>query len=143
MNCPVGMLWDGVNPPYSDIGCQLGYSCCLIVAPSIIPREILTVSCIASDGDPGINTAIGCIPVTSQTSLLAFILPWAVGVGGGTAFVLIVVGGFLYMSSAGDPQRVKAAKQLLTSAIIGLLLIIFSVYILDLIGIRILRIPGL
>jgi hypothetical protein len=47
------------------------------------------------------------------------------------------------MTSGGDPRKAKAAKELLTSAIAGLLMIIFSVYILDLIGIRILNIPGL
>jgi hypothetical protein len=144
MNCPIGTTWDGMNPPFTDTGCdELGDSCCVYGNfGQQIPRPALVVEC-DKNGSPGINTAIGCIPVTSMSSFLIFILPWALGVGGGTAFVLIIVGGFLYMTSAGNPQRVRAAKELLTSAIIGLLLIIFSVYMLDLIGIRILRIPGL
>jgi hypothetical protein len=91
----------------------------------------------------GVNTAISCIPVSTNNAFLQFIFPWAIGVAGGTSFVLIVVAGFLIMSSAGDPQKAKAGKELMGAAVAGLLMIIFSVYILDVIGIRIFRLPGL
>jgi hypothetical protein len=143
MECPLTTSWDGINPPYSDTGCPFGDTCCVYGSTGeIIPRPQLVVGC-EKNGQLGINTALGCITLTSTTSLLVFILPWALGVGGGTAFILIIVGGFLYMTSGGDPRRAKAGKELLTSAIIGLLMIVFSVYILDLIGIRILNIPGI
>jgi hypothetical protein len=143
MECPLTTTWDGINPPYSDTGCPFGDTCCVYGTDGeIVPRPQLVVGC-EKDGQLGINTALGCIILTSTTSFFIFILPWALGVGGGTAFILIIVGGFLLMTSGGNPQRTKAAKELLTSAIIGLLMIIFSVYILDLIGIRILNIPGL
>ena len=89
-----------------------------------------------------LDTAIGCIPLNDSTSLIAFILRWAIGIGGGIAFILILVAGFQIMTSQGDPQRLQAGKELLTSAIAGLLLIIFSVFILEVIGVDILGIPG-
>lgn len=70
------------------------------------------------------------------------ILKYAMGIGGIVAFLLIVVGGFQIILSSGNPERVKAGKEIITSAIAGLLLIIFSVFILRLIGYDILRIPG-
>jgi len=70
------------------------------------------------------------------------ILPIAMGLGGIIAFLLIVFGGFQIILSAGNPDRVKAGKEMITSAIAGLLLIIFSVFILRLIGHDILNIPG-
>ena len=70
------------------------------------------------------------------------ILPIAIGLGGAIAFLLIVFGGFQIILSAGNPDRVKAGKEMITSAIAGLLLIIFSVFILRLIGHDILEIPG-
>ena len=94
------------------------------------------------DSDNGINTAIGCIPINDSSALIGFILRWAIGIGGGIAFILILVAGFQIMTSRGDPQRLQAGKELLTSAIAGLLLIIFSVFILQLIGVNILHIPG-
>lgn len=94
--------------------------------------------------DTEINTAIGCIPVLSDTNAFAgFILKWAVGVGGGIAFLLIVYAGFLIMTSQGNPERLKAGQELLTSAISGVVLLVLSVFILNIIGVKILQIPGL
>jgi hypothetical protein len=91
-------------------------------------------------GKKGIETAIGCIPIEDTNSLLGFILKWAIGIGGGIAFLLILVAGFQIMTSTGDPKRLQAGKELLTSAIAGLILLIFSVFILRIIGVDILGI---
>jgi hypothetical protein len=137
------------SDPYGQIDCLIDgvtYDCwcCteLLITPSIPPptREELNPLCA---GQQGINTAIGCIPVGDQNTFLAFVLRWALGIAGGVAFILIVYGGFLYMTSGGDKQKVQAAKELLTAAVSGLLLLIFSVFLLDLLGVRILQIPGL
>jgi Co/Zn/Cd efflux system component len=70
------------------------------------------------------------------------ILTYSIGIGGVVAFLLIVFGGFQIILSAGNPEKIKAGKEMITSAIAGLLLIIFSVFILRLIGVNILGIPG-
>jgi len=93
------------------------------------------------DGKKGINTAIGCIPIEDSNSLIGFILKWAIGVGGGIAFLLIVLAGFQIMTSSGNPDRLKAGQELMTSAIAGLILLIFSVFILRIIGVDILGLP--
>ncbi len=66
------------------------------------------------------------------------ILRWAVGIGGGIAFLLMLYAGFMIMTAAGNPERLKAGQELLTSAISGLILLIFSVFILKFLGIDIL-----
>lgn len=87
----------------------------------------------------GINTAIGCINVLGgQDQFLGSLLRWSVGIGGGIAFLLIVYAGFMIMSATGSPDRLKAGQELLTSAISGLILLIFSVFILKFIGVDIL-----
>ena len=70
------------------------------------------------------------------------IVNYSTGIGGIIAFLLIVFGGFQIILSGGSPERVKAGKEMITSAIAGLLLIIFAVFILRLIGYDILNIPG-
>ena len=95
-----------------------------------------TLNC---DGTKGILTAIGCIHVLdTPETFLGDILRWAVGIGGGIAFLLILYAGFMVVTSAGNPERLKAGQELLTSAISGLILLIFSVFILKFIGIDIL-----
>lgn len=141
MGCPSNTYFDGFNPPM-DTGCGLLMACCTTRGSDWINRNALNPSCLRN-GQAGINTSVGCIPVVSPTSFLTFILPWAIGVAGGTSFILMVVAAFIVMTSAGDPQKAKAGKELLGAAITGLLMIIFSVYLLDVIGIRILKISGM
>lgn len=88
--------------------------------------------------DTSVDTAIGCIPVEDTNAFMGWILGWAVGVGGGIAFLLIVYASILIMTSQGMPDRLKAGQELLTSAISGLIMLIFSVFILKFIGIDIL-----
>lgn len=88
----------------------------------------------------GINTAIGCIPINDTNAFIGFILRWAIGIGGGIAFLLIVYAAFMIMTSRGNPERLKAGQELLTSAIAGLIMLIFSIFILRVIGVNILGI---
>lgn len=85
-----------------------------------------------------INTAIGCIPIGDTNAFAGWILGWAVGIGGGIAFLLIVYASFMVMTSKGMPDRLKAGHELLTSAISGLIMLIFAIFILKYIGIDIL-----
>ncbi|MDO8551428.1 MAG: hypothetical protein Q7S03_02000 [bacterium] len=87
-------------------------------------------------------TAIGCIDVSSPNSFIAWLLRFALGIGGGIAFLLMLFGVFQIITSSGNPDRLKAGQEQITSAIMGLLMIIFSVFLLQLIGVQILDIPG-
>lgn len=88
-----------------------------------------------------INTAIGCIP-TDPGALFTKFFKFGIGIAGGIAFLLILFGGFQILTSAGNPEQMNEGKELVSSAIAGLLLIIFSVFLLRIIGVTILGIPG-
>ncbi|HEX6977126.1 MAG TPA: pilin [Patescibacteria group bacterium] len=103
-----------------------------------VGTEYTGITC-GTDGE-GINTAIGCIPFGDSTKLISFFLGWGMGIAGGIAFLLILFAGFQIMTSRGDPNRLKAGQELLTSAIAGLILLIFSIFILRVIGVDILQI---
>lgn len=110
-----------------------------------VPQSTYAQTCdpLGQPAGSGIDTAVGCIPVGDMNGFLGFILKWAIGVGGGIAFLLIAYASFMIMTSSGVPDRIKAGQELLTSALAGLIMLIFSVFILQLIGVRILNIPGL
>lgn len=89
----------------------------------------------------GIQTAIGCVPIDPK----AFIeksLPVAFGASGGVAFLLMIFGAFQMITSAGNPDNVKKGREQFNSAIIGLVFILFSVLLLEVVGFNILNIPG-
>lgn len=96
-----------------------------------------------SNGGTGIQTALGCVPISDSNTLVAWFLRWAVGIAGGVAFLFILLAGFQIMTASGNPERLQHGRELLTAAISGLILIIFSVFLLNLIGVEILNLPGL
>lgn len=95
-------------------------------------------TCFKSEG---IWTAVGCIP-SNPESVIKTIITIGLAAGGGIVLIMILVGSFMLSVSQGDPNKTKEAKEIITSAIIGLLFVIFSVTILQFIGVEILHIPG-
>lgn len=86
-------------------------------------------------------TVFGCLS-HNPTDFAAFILRFSLGIGGGAAFLAVILGSFYLLTSAGNPGKIKSGKEIITYALIGLLLIVFSIFILELVGVRILGIPG-
>ncbi len=88
----------------------------------------------------GIETAIGCIPTLNVEGqgLALFFLVWGLGIGGGIALFMIVIASFMISVSAGDPKKIQAGKELLASALSGLVLMVFSGFILKFIGVDLL-----
>lgn len=92
--------------------------------------------------DPQINTALGCVPVQT-TAFVGWLLPYLFGIAGGVAF-LKMVGGFISIAtSSGDAKAVAGAQEEITAAIVGLLVAVFALFILRLITLKILVIPGI
>ena len=98
----------------------------------------------------GIWTAVGCIPVrspsgdatSSVTVMIRSFITIGLGLAGGVVVLMVLAGSFLLSTSQGDLKRVEEGKNLISSAVIGLLFVIFSVTILRFIGVDILQLPG-
>jgi hypothetical protein len=103
------------------------------------PETVAT--CNQCFNNNGIWTAVGCIP-RDPTGILQTIIRIGLTLGGGVALLAILGGAFVFSTSQGDPKKTGQAKEMITSAIIGLLFIIFSITILQFIGVTILQIPG-
>ena len=63
-------------------------------------------------------------------------------ISGGIALLMIIRSGYQIVTSQGEAEKLKEARERLISAIVGLLFLIFSLVILETIGVDILRIPG-
>jgi hypothetical protein len=57
----------------------------------------------------------------------------ALAFGGIVLFIMLLMGGFKYLSSGGDPKAVEGAKKTLTYAILGIVLLAAAYLILSLI----------
>ena len=95
-------------------------------------------TCILDKG--GSWTVFGCLS-SSPSEFVASILKFILGIGGGIAFLAMILGGFYLITSAGNPIRINEGKKMIFYSGLGLLMIIFSVFILELVGVQILGIP--
>lgn len=97
-----------------------------------------------TDGTPREHTyytAIGCLSTQSDLFVKS-ILSIVFGVAGGIAFLAVLAGTATVLTSGGDPIRLQSGKDMITSSIMGILLVLFSVFLLRVVGLDILKIPG-
>lgn len=129
---------DDENQCNEDLNSVYGYELC---SQQIKEGTSQFEACQACFQSGGVWTAVGCIP-SDPESVITTIVTIGLTAGGGIVLIMILVGSFMLSVSQGDPNKTKEAKEIITSAIIGLLFVIFSVTILQFIGVSILRIPG-
>lgn len=89
----------------------------------------------------GIWTAVGCIKNNPQT-IVEVVIKIGLGVAGGVALLMILAAGFSLSTSQGDAKKTAEAKEMITSAVIGIIFIVMSITILEFIGVKIFHIPG-
>ena len=63
------------------------------------------------------------------TDMVRYFYEWGIFLGGLAVFISLLIGGFLYLTSAGNPARMSDAKDRIFSALIGLVLL-FSIYLI-------------
>jgi|SRR3989344_3877422 len=64
------------------------------------------------------------------TTLLTYILPLA----GMVLLLYLLFAGFQYLTSAGDPKKVEQAKERLTSALVGFVIVFAAYWIVQIVG---------
>ena len=67
----------------------------------------------------------------SLTEIVQSILNWIFGIIGIVAVVMIIIGGFNFMTSAGDPGKVKKGKDTILYGIIGLVIALLAFAIVN------------
>ena len=106
---------------------------CLFVAPSFADQvdvnnlgnsSSTTTSIDCSKVPPDLQEAAGCshsnqnsVPTIVQTILRSIILSLGI-----VAVIFIIIGGYNYMTSAGDASKVEKAKKTILYAVIGLII---------------------
>lgn len=103
--------------------------------------KLLKLPCNSDTDCTEINTGLGKISTQPQ-GFVAWLLGFILSLAGGIVVLLIIASGYRLMTSQGDPEKIKAAREQLTAAIVGLLFIIFSLVILQAITVDIFHIPG-
>jgi len=90
----------------------------LLLKPKTLPAVSYT--------ETGLDKARGKLPGGSVPDIIAIIINGLLGLVGTLFVVLIVYGGFLWMTSAGNEDKVKKARELIINASIGIAIVILS-----------------
>jgi len=102
------------------------------------------IDCIGCFEKDGFWSGLGCVKFGSWSDFVGkTIFPIAISLAGMIAFLCIIASAISIQISSGNAEKIKKAQEMMTSCIMGLILIIFAVFILRLIGVSILKIPGL
>jgi hypothetical protein len=119
---------------------------CDEISNSVNPNTPLSQPCKDSDlsGSGGCNrikTGLGYVS-TDTSNFTRWVLGFVLSFAGGIVILIIIIDGYRLMTSQGEPEKIKNARDQLTAAIVGLLFIIFSLALLELITRDILGLPG-
>ena len=96
-------------------GVLLGFFICAVpVLAQIVPPECLGVADTKSCG------------IQSLVNVFIRIANFLFGIAGSLAFVFFVYGGFRWITSAGNPEKIKEGRTILVNAVIGLIIIFGS-----------------
>lgn len=71
--------------------------------------------------------------VGTIATLMNVIGPIAMTIGGVICLVMLLWGGFIYLTSGGEPEKLQQGRRTITYAIIGLIIMICSVLFVNLI----------
>jgi len=99
-------------------------------------RQYTMLGCVTSGAQVGFNNASGA------SSFVQKLLDVIFGLSGALAFLYLMYGGFIFLTSQADPEKLNYGRRLIYGAIAGLIITLSSVFIVNLIGSGILHIPG-
>ena len=99
-------------------------------------------ACMNCANGQGLWTGVGCVPVEFSSFITDFLLRIGIGFAGLFALLCIIYSAIQMQLSQANPEKIKKAQEMLTSCIMGLILIIFAVFLLRVIGVNLLKIPG-
>lgn len=107
-------------------------------APTVVPgRQYTAIGCITSEGGFQNNRNSGAASFTQALfDLIVFRMI------GGIALLYFMYGAFLIITSQSDPEKLNHGKRVLYGSIIGLVFVLTSVLLVNIIGSNILKIPG-
>jgi hypothetical protein len=67
---------------------------------------------------------------SSIADILSALLPYIFTLAGLVLFIMLIMGGFGMLTSAGSPEKMKAAQGKITSAVIGFVIIFISYWLM-------------
>lgn len=147
-------LYSTTTPPHTQ-------SCPILKKACLLPGDSPTYVCIPDDVkggcDPttdskcpsakgvecsgGVVTALGCVK-TEPAQIISSTVGISVGAGGAISLLVMIYGAFQMLTSGGSSDRLKEGRERFLAAAIGLTFITLAIFLLQIVGVDILNLPG-
>ena len=110
-----------------------------VVAASFFVRQsalaqgtnVTTTNCMPTGQGGEICKLENPIPATEATDIIKIVISAALGIIGSFALLMLVWGGFQWLTSAGNPEKVSAGTQTMVWALIGVMVVLASYVLLS------------
>jgi hypothetical protein len=101
----------------------------LVFAPLLVADAQLNKS-LPCDPSKGLNCTAG----TDINQLIRTVINWLLGIAFGIAVLFLIIGGFWYITSAGNEETAEKGKGTAVNALIGIVIIILSYVIVNVVA---------
>lgn len=102
----------------------------LVVILTMAPVAALALQLPNCNSLNGVNCSAG----QSLTGLILTVINWLLALAGLVAVLFLIIGGFWYITSAGNEETAEKGKNTAINAIIGIIIIILSYVIVNVIS---------
>lgn len=129
-----------INPKKNILMMIAGF----VIAAGILVGGIFALSPVSQAQvgiDPNLGATFGLGTADLQSTVIN-VVQWALGFLGLIAVIFIMYGGFIWMTAAGNQDKVAKAKKIITRAVIGLVIVLLSWAIVTFIVDRALNLTG-
>ncbi len=92
----------------------------IVMSASIIMGSI-RIALVGGSGN--IGNCLDANSCANQGDMITSLVNWVIGIAGVVAVIFVVYGGISYTTSAGDPSKLKQAKNMIIYALIGLAIV--------------------
>jgi hypothetical protein len=92
-----------------------------LIAVSILAPMVVTA--VTVDQNIGTTLSLGTADLKST---IINIIQWVLGLLGLIAVIMILYGGFMWMTAGGNEDKVSTAKKIISAAVIGLIVVLLA-----------------
>lgn len=103
----------------------------LVLAMPVLVLAANLGSTFACDPSSGLNCTAG---QNGINGLIRTVINWLLGIAFGVAVLFLIIGGFWYITSAGNEETAEKGKNTAINAIIGIVIIILSWVIVNVVS---------
>jgi len=94
-------------------------SLALLVLPFVASAQVTSYSIENIGGSIGLGTA-------DLKATVINVIQWVLGILALVAVIMIIYGGFMWMTAGGNEEKVEKAKKIISAAVIGLIIVLLA-----------------